>query len=43
MNKTSPQRLDSSVAFDIAKAMLDGEEYIVNGQNVWTSGGHYAE
>jgi isocitrate dehydrogenase kinase/phosphatase len=24
MNKTSPQRLDSSVAFDIAKAMLDG-------------------
>jgi isocitrate dehydrogenase kinase/phosphatase len=24
MNKTSPQRLDSSVAFEIAKAMLDG-------------------
>jgi isocitrate dehydrogenase kinase/phosphatase len=24
MNKTSPQRLDSSVAYDIAKAMLDG-------------------
>ncbi len=26
-----------------AKAMLDGEEYIVNGQKVWTSGGHYAD
>jgi alkylation response protein AidB-like acyl-CoA dehydrogenase len=26
-----------------AKAVLDGEEYIVNGQKVWTSGGHYAD
>jgi alkylation response protein AidB-like acyl-CoA dehydrogenase len=26
-----------------AKAMLDGEEYVVNGQKVWTSGGHYAD
>ena len=26
-----------------AKAMLDGDEYIVNGQKVWTSGGHYAD
>ena len=26
-----------------AKALLDGEEYIVNGQKVWTSGGHYAD
>jgi alkylation response protein AidB-like acyl-CoA dehydrogenase len=26
-----------------AKAMLDGEEYIVSGQKVWTSGGHYAD
>jgi alkylation response protein AidB-like acyl-CoA dehydrogenase len=26
-----------------AKAILDGEEYVVNGQKVWTSGGHYAD
>ena len=26
-----------------AKAMLDGDEYIVNGQKVWTSGGHIAD
>ena len=26
-----------------AKAVLDGEEWIVNGQKVWTSGGHYAD
>jgi alkylation response protein AidB-like acyl-CoA dehydrogenase len=25
------------------KAIEDGEEYIVNGQKVWTSGGHYAD
>jgi alkylation response protein AidB-like acyl-CoA dehydrogenase len=26
-----------------SKAVLDGEEWIVNGQKVWTSGGHYAD
>ncbi len=26
-----------------AKAVLDGEEWIVNGQKVWTSGGHIAD
>jgi alkylation response protein AidB-like acyl-CoA dehydrogenase len=25
------------------QAVLDGEEWIVNGQKVWTSGGHYAD
>ena len=33
----------SDLAGLTSKAVLDGEEWIVNGQKVWTSGGHYAD
>jgi len=33
----------SDLAAASTKANLDGDEWIVNGQKVWTSGGHYAD
>ena len=33
----------SDVAAVRTRAVLDGEEYVVNGQKVWTSGAHYSK
>jgi alkylation response protein AidB-like acyl-CoA dehydrogenase len=33
----------SDLAGLTAKAVQDGDEWIINGQKVWTSGGHYAD